>query len=103
MLGLMAGHGRTDEHENALSLEAQMDLGTRLSPIFCAPLNGAPSLSLGEVFRATVESVGMTDAEYAVLLRSAGPEVGLPPPEVFNEYVRRIHAALARNRARAQQ
>ena len=35
----------------------------------------------------------MTDTEYAALLRSAGPEVGLPPPEVCNELVRRLHRA----------
>ena len=102
MLRLVAGHGPTDEDENALSLEVQMDVGARLGPIFCAPLNEASSLSLGQVFRASVESVGMTDAEYAALLRSAGPDVGLPSPEVFNDLVRRLHAAADRNRVRAQ-
>ena len=102
MLRLVAGHGPTDEDENALSLELQMDVGARLRPIFCAPLNEASSLSLSQVFRASVESVGMTDAEYAALLRSAGPDVGLPSPEVFNDLVRRLHAAADRNRVRAQ-
>ena len=72
MLRLVAGHGPTDEDENALSLEVQMDVGARLGPIFCAPLNEAS-------------------------------EVGLPSPEVFNDLVRRLHAALYRDRARAQQ
>ena len=45
----------------------------------------------------------MSAAEYAALLRSAGPEVALPPLDVFNKHVRRVHAALARNRAQLQQ
>ena len=43
----------------------------------------------------------MTNAEYAALLRSAGPEVGLPSPEVFNELVQSLHAASDSYRALA--
>ena len=80
-----------------------MDVGARLGPIFRAPLNEASPLSLGLVFRASAGSVGMADAEHAALLRSAGPEAGLPSPEVFSDHVRRLHAASDRDRARAQQ
>ena len=96
---LVAGHGPTDEHENASDLEAQAREGDRLNHTFCAPLHGAPARSLGEASRGTA---GMSDAEYAALLRSAGPGEALEPPDAFNEYVRRVHAALARNRAQLQ-